>query len=56
MKGRDVIYIVEIKCRVHLPVREHLSKERYVSLESEDSEVKSLMFTISVTHDTMIYR
>ncbi len=55
IKGRDVMYISGMKCNVHLPVREHPRKERYVSLESEDRVAKTLMFTIYVAHYTMIH-
>ena len=55
IKDRDVMYISGMKCHVHLPVREHSRKERYVSLESEDRAAKTLMFTIYVTHYTRIY-
>ncbi len=49
------LYISEMKFHVHLPVREQACKERDLSLESEDKEAKTLMFTIYVTHYTRIY-
>ena len=55
IKDRDVMYISGMKCHAHLPVREQYAKLRTVSLESEDSEAKTLMFTIYVTHYTRIY-
>ena len=54
-KGRNVIHISGVKCYVHLPVREHPYNQRFVSLESEDSEAKTLMFTIDVIHHTRGY-
>ncbi len=55
-KGRNVIYISGMKSYVYLPVKEHVHRPRVVSLESEDSEAKTLMFTVYVIHHTTGYR